>query len=212
MANREIIWLASWPRSGNTLLRTILWQCFGLRSTSFYRNDIGRNKKLEEYVGHIEKSNEARILLGDFPLMKTHELQPNDNPAIYIVRNGKTATLSLFQFYKEAVPLESIIEGHHGFGTWADHLKSWRPWERRDTLLLKYEDILSDLPDTLDKISTFLGVKILNDTIPPRDTIAGTDGRWVKSASHSKPDFSEALSNRFIEINGEMLKRLGYDL
>lgn len=212
MANKEIIWLASWPRSGNTLLRTILWQCFGLRSTSLYQNDVGKNKKLEEYVGHLEKSNETRLILGDFPLMKTHELQPDDNPAIYIVRNGKAATISLFQFYKEAHSLESIIEGKHGFGTWSDHLKSWHPWDRKNTLLLKYEDLLSDLPGTLDKISAFLGVKILSQVIPPRELIAGVDGRWVKNESHPKPEFSVALTRKFNEINGEMLKKFGYDL
>ncbi len=29
-----IVWLASYPRSGNTLLRTVLSECFGLRSTA----------------------------------------------------------------------------------------------------------------------------------------------------------------------------------
>jgi len=151
-------------------------------------------------------------MLGDFPLMKTHELQTDDNPAIYIVRNGKAATISLFQFYKKATSLENIIEGQHGFGTWADHLKSWHPWNRKNTLFLKYEDVLSDLPGTLNTISAFLGVKILSEVLPPREMIAGVDGRWVKDASHTKPDFSETLSRRFVEINGEMLKKLGYDL
>jgi len=212
MANKDIIWLASWPRSGNTLLRTILWQCFDLRSTSYYQNDVGQNKKLAGYIGHLEKSNEARLMLGDFPLMKTHELSTDDNKAIYVVRNGKEACISMFQFYKKALSLKKIIEGRHNFGTWSDHLKSWHPWDRKNTLLLKYEDMLSDLPGTLNKISAFLGVKILNEELPPREVIAEVGGRWVKDASLTKPDFSEAISRRFFEINGEMLKKMGYDL
>jgi len=44
MNQKDIIWLASYPRSGNTYLRTMLWHCFGLRSASIYPNDLGGNK------------------------------------------------------------------------------------------------------------------------------------------------------------------------
>ena len=37
------IWLASYPRSGNTLLRTILNHCFNLKSASFYFSDFKGN-------------------------------------------------------------------------------------------------------------------------------------------------------------------------
>jgi len=33
-----MIWLASYPRSGNTLLRVILKHCFGLSSQSVYHD------------------------------------------------------------------------------------------------------------------------------------------------------------------------------
>ena len=52
----NIIWLASYPRSGNTLLRTVLWHCFGLRSASLYPEDLGGNKELKRYIGHIDQS------------------------------------------------------------------------------------------------------------------------------------------------------------
>ena len=32
--------LSSYPRSGNTLLRTVLYQCFNLKSRSVYGNDL----------------------------------------------------------------------------------------------------------------------------------------------------------------------------
>ena len=35
-----MIWIASYPRSGNTFLRTILWHCFGLKSASIYPQDL----------------------------------------------------------------------------------------------------------------------------------------------------------------------------
>ena len=41
----------------------------------------------------------------------------------------------------------------------------------------------TDLPLTLKKISGFLKVQINNHDLPDRATIAGTDGRWVKTHS-----------------------------
>jgi hypothetical protein len=39
LADPPVTWLASYPRSGNTLLRTILKQCFGLSSQSVYPDE-----------------------------------------------------------------------------------------------------------------------------------------------------------------------------
>ena len=208
MTDFKMVWLASWPRSGNTYLRTILWQCFGLRSGSIYPNEFSGNKQLEDYVGHVENKN-SLFVEGNIPLIKTHEAPANDSPAIYIVRDGKAATLSLCQYYPET-PLEIVIGGRHRFGTWSNHLQLWQPWQRPDTLLLRYEDLVDDLPGSLEKISSFLGVRILNRVVPSRDDIAGTDGRIVKKASVPKPVLPESLSGRLLELNGEMLKKMGY--
>jgi len=208
MVRHKMVWLASWPRSGNTFLRTIMWQCFGLRSGSIYPGDMANNRQLEEYVGHVEDKNNL-FVDGNVPLIKTHEPPSDNSPAIYVVREGKTATLSLCQFYRDTPP-EFVVEGRHRFGTWTNHLQLWKPWERPDTLLLRYEDIENDMPATLGKISLFLGVEILKDTLPPRDAIAGIDGRIVKKEGVAKPDFSGTLSARFEEINGEMLRKMGY--
>ena len=32
----ETVWLASYPRSGNTMLRTILWHGFAMKSGAIY--------------------------------------------------------------------------------------------------------------------------------------------------------------------------------
>ena len=50
---RTRVWLASYPRSGNTLLRCVLNHCFGLPSTSLYPNDLGRNRTLQRHAGHF---------------------------------------------------------------------------------------------------------------------------------------------------------------
>jgi hypothetical protein len=55
------IFLASYPRSGNTYLRTILNHCFDLKSASIYPNDLGGNATLEKFVGHIEHIQNGKI-------------------------------------------------------------------------------------------------------------------------------------------------------
>ena len=49
-----IVWLASYLRSGNTLLRTILNRFFGVRTFSLYddHTDIGADPTLAKLAGH----------------------------------------------------------------------------------------------------------------------------------------------------------------
>ncbi len=208
----NIVWLASYPRSGNTFLRTVLWQCFGLPSASYYPNDLGGKKALEEYVGHIEResNNEIRFPKNSIPLVKTHEYPTDEFPAIYVVRDGLAASVSLFEFYKGGIPLRSIIEGQSRFGTWANHVKAWKPWERSNTLLLKYEDMKDDLSGTTEKISTFLKRDILKQSIPDRNTIAAADGRWVKREGSSGVTMTDDTLEKFHQLNDDMLRKMGY--
>jgi len=210
--NPQQIWLASYPRSGNTYLRTILWHCFNIRTASIYPNDLGGNRKLEDYVGHIETPPNTEIQFpdGNLPLIKTHELASDALPAIYIVRDGRAASVSLWKFYSKSIPLKTIVEGEHQFGTWSDHVISWHPWDRANTLFLKYEDLVGKLPEVLQLLSDFLGCKLVAREIPDRNTIAGVDGRWVKQKSTWRDDFSEEILERFNQINGATMKKLGY--
>lgn len=210
----DVIWLASYPRSGNTFLRTIIWHCFGQRSASVYPNDLGGNKELENYVGHIEHGLGRQILFpkDNLPLIKTHEHPIDAQPAIYVVRDGRAASASLCKFYDGNLSLRAVMEGQHRFGTWASHLDAWKPWERKNTLLLEYEDLRCNLPQVLGNLSAFLKREVLNDQVPARSAIAGVDGRWVRDKSDWRSEFTDELLQRFNEINGEMLKKMGYEL
>ena len=210
--NTDIIWLASYPRSGNTFLRTILWHSFGLRSASVYPNDLGGNRTLEEYVGHIEHGPnlQTQLQVNGAPLVKTHEYAKDNKPAIYVIRDGRAACVSLWRFYNGNIPLEAVIEGQHRFGTWSSHVESWSPWTRPNTLLLKYEELRDNLPNALRKISYFLKKEIINESIPDRNTIAKSDGKWVKTKTSWKSELSGANLKRFIQINKGVLKKSGY--
>lgn len=212
MKRTGVVWLASYPRSGNTYLRTILWHCFGLPTASIYPFDLGGNRNLERYVGHIEHTAAGRIEFppGMLPLIKTHEYPHDNGAAIYVVRDGVAASISLFRFYDQQLPLEAVIEGKHRFGTWTAHLEAWKPWERTDTLFLRYEQLRDDLPPVLERIGAFLGRGIRSRTVPERDRIAKVDGRWVRSVSDEAGLISDELRHRFLSINGPMMRQMGY--
>ena len=208
----SIIWLASYPRSGNTFLRTILWHCFGQRSGSVYPQDLGGNTELELYIGHIEHGENGQLHFpaGNIPFVKTHEHDRDDKPAIYVVRDGIASCVSMWQFYKRSMSLEAVMTGHHRFGTWTDHVQSWHPWDRQNTLLLRYEEMISDLPSVLQAITSFLGCKIKNDSIPNRNTIAGVDGRWVRKKATRESILYDDLLEKYNQINRHMLEKCGY--
>ncbi|WP_078453085.1 sulfotransferase domain-containing protein [Solemya velum gill symbiont] len=210
------IWLASYPRSGNTYLRTILFHCFGLRSASIYPNDLGTNEYLQKQVGHIEHiDGKIQFPPGTkFPVIKTHEVPPDNNPTIYLVRNGYDATLSLHDWLDNNVDLSDIIIGKQPFSlTWSRHLEAWHPWNRPNTLFLRFEEITTDLPSLLKQLSTFLNLPILSETVPSRDQIAAKDGKWIRAQhSHKSRIFTSKQRHQFNHENAAMMKQLGYPL
>ena len=209
----KITWLASYPRSGNTYLRTILFNCFGIKTASIYPKDLGGNKILENFVGHIEHNQNKTITFqkGSIPIIKTHKLNQDENRSIYIIRDGRAASVSLWNFYGKKIPIKDIILGNHPFGTWKDHLISWNPLKRPNTLLIKYEDILFNFEYVLNSIETFLEIKVLSKKLPSRDTVALFDGRWVRSKTDWKEKISSEELNLFNEINYPLLKEFGYE-
>jgi hypothetical protein len=211
-APRSFIWLASYPRSGNTFLRTALWHCFGLRSASIYPKDLGGNRALEEYVGHIEHGPQIhdRLRANGIALIKTHEHPKDGSPAIYVIRDGRAACVSLWRFGGKAIPLEAVIEGRHRFGTWADHVRAWNPKGRPHTLLLRYEDLRDDLPGCLNDIGRFLSRPVVADRLPDRDAIAASDGKWVRRESTWQTELDGAALGRFNEMNKDVLEAYGY--
>ena len=211
------VWLASYPRSGNTFLRTILWHCFGLRSSSIYPNDLGDNQKLAKYVGHIERGPDIQKQRQEngISLIKTHGPPTNNDPAIYVIRDGRAACVSLWKFHQEDPTLESfslkvVIQGQHRFGTWSNHVTSWNPWNRPNTLILEYEQLKNDLPGVLKSICKFLNREIINTAIPDRKTIAQVAGQWVKNKTDWESVLSGADLELFNQTNKTILEKFKY--
>ena len=211
------IWLASWPRSGNTLLRVILHHCFGLRTTSVYKNDLEGNNYLEQATGHFEISAPPENVSEPW-LVKTHELPPDNAPAIYIVRDGRAATASYCEFKRnqpksfQNIPLWQAIAGYRPRITWSGHVQAWYPWQRPHTLLVRYEDMTADLPSVLSALAAFLKRPTVSAKLPNRSDLAARGWPWVRNPSDWRTAFTPYTMRLFARFNATMMTRLGYPI
>lgn len=139
---KGLVYLASWPRSGNTLLRSILWQCFGLRTTSVH-DEAARfrvNPDWHRLTGAVPLRNGRVSIQGLVESQHVCPVETHDHvdqimvtaPAIYVVRDGREACVSYWCYLRDLakrpdVTLANVIRGECQFGGWTDHLRSWRP-------------------------------------------------------------------------------------
>src|SRR5262245_9850273 len=95
---RMIVWLASYPRSGNTFLRIVLHRVYGPPTYSIYDGDDPVAQRVgPELVGYRPKPLRRSELVASDELffVKTHKRRKaDDSPAIYLVRDGRDAVVS----------------------------------------------------------------------------------------------------------------------
>ncbi len=161
--------LVSYPRSGNT------W-------TRFLIANLVHPDKQVSFV-NIEKlipdtSSQSNRALKRTPrprIIKTHEYFDHRYPkTIYIVRDPRDVALSYYDFQRkyrqiaDDYPLDRYVDDFvcgrlisAGWGTWAENVASWfyTRGQRRDFLLLRYEDLITDTASELLRIAAFLGIQ-----------------------------------------------------
>ena len=128
-----IVWLASYPRNGNTLLRSLLWQCLELKSFSdFSKPPLGiwQNPGFlpgqELFTEPWEKIYRRNLHSQERTLVKTHEAPMDRSRTIYVTRDGRQSLCSYYYFYKHHFPHEKttlldIVLGKSLHGNWSDH-------------------------------------------------------------------------------------------
>ena len=188
-----IVWLASYPRSGNTFFRIILNSVFNIKTFSLYndRYDIGANKETSEIVGHQFLPDNFNIDYArnskEIYYIKTHELfnklniKPTDR-VIYLVRDGRESSLSfaryLKNFHNKDEELENILYGNTPYGSWGDHV---RQWKNRDKLQIKFEEIIKYPASIIPVISKYLNISPLRTDIPTFETLQKINPKFFNS-------------------------------
>ncbi len=222
-----IVWLASYPRSGNTLVRIILRQYFGVDTYSIYNDEeIASNKAFSEVSGHKEIKEDIPTTIHKwrgfkkYYFVKTHEVRvPNERDlAIHIVRDGRDAILSYKNyknnFAKSEYSFIDLLFEDDFIGDWGSHYDSWKS-NKEKNLLLKYEDVVNDIEGTVKKLAKFLNLRPLKDKkIPAFQELQRIDKKFFgKGQSEAwKKNLSEEENNLFELLFDRQIKELGYPL
>lgn len=221
-----IVALASWPRSGNTLLRAILWHCFGLRSASRYEEcgSLLQNKKRADLVGAVPLPDHPHYAAlaqqqGIIPL-KTHHKDPwiSQFPAIYVVRDGREACVSYWKYWQncrasgnDAKRLIDFIQGDLHFGSWSDHVQAWLRTSQK-CLLIRYEDLINDLGAQIDEIGGFLLRVPQSKELPDFEEFQESFPAFYRSGGEQTWPryFNDSQLRMFDRLHGKTMKTLGY--
>jgi hypothetical protein len=169
--DRKDIFVASYPRSGSTWLRFLLFEALTKRDAGF--DDVNR------YIPDVGMHRDAVPLLPTGGrLIKTHEaFRPEYKRAIYIVRDVRDVALSEYAYEKAQgwisgsldEFLESFVRGKvNGYGSWHEHAGSWleSPLAKRgDLLVVRYGDLKREPESNLSQIASFVGVKLDGEII-----------------------------------------------
>src|SRR5215475_14583534 len=93
-----VVWLASYPRSGNTFLRIVLHRLYGVPTYSVYDDDDPVAQRVgPDLVGYRPKPLDRAAMRESAEVFftKTHKRRKGDGyRAIYLVRDGRDAVVS----------------------------------------------------------------------------------------------------------------------
>ena len=219
-----IIWLASFPRSGNTLLRTVLKQTMGLGSFNDDLMKIRFTEAATEEIGHLpmaepwESFYESASASKALHLVKTHRPPRDDQRAIYVVRDGRRSLVSYQKYHEkflgeQALSQMALVMGSDYYGDWSEHYQDWVS-SGRNTLLVRYEELVNAAPDLLRTIAKFIGYQgpISEWTNPfgelhqeNPDFFRVGEARW-----QGAPGWSELINSVFFYLHGDLMNALGY--
>ncbi len=190
-----IVWLASYPRSGNTFLRVVLGSVFGLDTFTLYderpevdpaRPEVpplpvaGSEPEVGIPFDVVRFAGQTRL-----HVVKTHGLPTDGRPAIYVVRDGREATASYFHYHRDVlqktVSLRDVIRGRVGFGSWGRHVAQWNPQRRPNTLLLRFEELTANPIAQVERIGAFLGVPPVGRRVPTFEELHRTAPNFFRS-------------------------------
>ena len=201
-----ICWIASFPRSGNTLTRQILRDSFGKKTYTDYSCERGTEHLFPEQndLGIIDPDKLRSLKMEKkVYFIKTHHSKFDDSPVIHIVRNGRNAVLSLAKYGDMSI-IEAISMLPDQFPNWSNHY--WALHNNPKALVLRFEDLLSDTDKEICRIGRFLGIKPMPfvNKFEPKNEAMGTGGKTDAQFDYDTEIF-------FKRCNGTVMSLLGYE-
>ena len=219
------VWIASYPRSGNTFLRIILERVFSLPSYSVYyiEGSKHRDPSAEALQDAPRLPADWKCRLTDSAsappvVIKTHDLPTDSSPAIFIARDGRAAIHSYYHYHKkfafEQPSLTEVIGGICQFGSWTEHYRGWNPKKRPDTLFVLYDELVRDPDKAISRLAEFLKREPEKADLPEFQKLQQQlpaffrRGQNADYLSEWTPD-QVAFFNR---LHGEAMRDMGFSL
>ena len=222
---RGALVIASWPRSGNTLIRSILWSAFGVPSGSIHAdedNTLGVEAKamvggLDHLVGYDVGALAKEHGLFGLKLHSPPAALGGVWPTIYVVRDGREACVSYKHFNVDFMgrpdcTCRDIIVGNCRFGSWSGHMAAWEPHLRSNTITLRYEDVCDHVPEAIKAIGTFIGREPKTLELPGWETYKNTNPKFFRSGKRDtwKQELSRSDLATFWRLHGQAMIDYGY--
>lgn len=164
------VMLGSYPRSGSTWLRFVLFEILTGESSSFDRVNAGL-RGISDYQRGTGLLPEKGRFIG------THEpYRPAYRRAVYLVRDLRDVALSEFAFEKNLgigrasmnEYLEELLLGRKRHSSWQNHVESWLDSplaQRGDLLFIRYEDLRQNSAEIFRQMADFLHVNATSEAI-----------------------------------------------
>jgi hypothetical protein len=228
------IYIAGYPKSGNTWMQQLIsGLIFGIDT------ELLPDRLSQDLIPDIQyKKNYKRYL--DFAVFKTHVLpSPTMQRVIHLVRDGRDVMLSYYAMHRNAgrnVSLEEMIVRGRNLtpAKWYVHTRKWldNPYSA-DMITVRYEDLLSDPKQSLNKIADFMKINRTQEQIEKivsgcrfekmqekEQTYGLENPNWPKSskffrkgsAGSYRDELDDTLKQYFETEAHDCLVRLGYPL
>ena len=222
-AGARPVWIASYPRSGNTFLRIILENVFRLPSFSLYyvEGEEHRDPSAEALAEAPRLPRNWRDSLTNDEsappaLIKTHDLPGDSSAAIFIVRDGRAAINSYYHYHQkfafEQPSLTEIIAGACQFGSWSDHYWGWRPKTRPKTLLLYYDELVERPEQSIARLAEFLRLAPGQNKLPPFEELQKRLPAFFRRGQNTDyvAEWSPVQLALFNQLHGRAMEDLGW--
>jgi hypothetical protein len=167
------IFLGSYPRSGSTWSRFVLYEILTGREAGF--EAVNTTLRGVQRLAHG-----IPVLPGGGRLLGSHEQYCEKyRRAMYLVRDCRDVALSEYAFLKSLGffrdDFDQFVAGFvgaqgrvNGFGPWQQHVRSWLDSPiagTSDFLLVQFEDLRRNPEDSFERICDFLGVQVRREAI-----------------------------------------------
>jgi len=143
----------------------------------------------------------------------TYVAELNDIKHVFIVRNPRNALISWFRQGNLPLQTGKLIGQIKSFKSegvsYPDTYNDYLPWlNDPQTLVVRFEGLVSDKGKTIERIADYLGVKYFDDAF---ESLPGGTITWMGEYSDWQKCWNDDIEQAWIECGGlELEKALGY--